>query len=135
MRILDGLIRNFYFPKNERYKRSILLFNRPSSYQTHSKDSGLPVPTACLNEICEVVAVVSNKDQIPNPAILRIEVIRTSTKVANLPISKDFGLNSCVPILITPRLTELANYLPTKYLLTKYGWQLTSRSVKGGLIG
>ena len=102
-----------------------------SNYQTYLKDSGLPVPTVCSTEICEVVAAVSNKDQIPNPTSLGIKVIGASAKAANLPIPKDFGLSSDIPILITPMLTELANYLPTKYLLATYGWQLTPRSIKG----
>jgi hypothetical protein len=95
------------------------------------KSAPTKIPTACNQNVCEVLLAYPRGAEIPEVANLGLQIIDSQPINSRLPIPKDFGIASKLPILITPEVDQLSALESFRYLPASYGWQITPKNLNG----
>lgn len=86
--------------------------------------------TKCNLTSCEVLAAYPEGAQIPDLSGTGLEIVDSASVAKRLPIPRDFGINTNIPILLTTQVEELSRWEPGRYLPATYGWQISPVSEK-----
>lgn len=81
--------------------------------------------TKCNLASCEVLVAYPEGAQIPDLSGMGLEIIDSAPIAKRLPIPRDFGINTNIPILITSQPEALSRWEPGRYLPATYGWQIS----------
>ena len=99
------------------------------NYQDYAQSKIVKTPKICDQNFCEVIALLPSGVKSPDVSELGLKIIDQQARATHLPIPRDFGVDSTLPILITPLVDQLSTWPTFRYLPATFGWQITPKRI------